>query len=47
MKETPDFVDFIRGGTQLNVVTAVDFTGSNGHPNSPQSLHARSAHGLN
>jgi len=33
-------MDFIRGGTELNLVTAIDFTGSNGVPSRPDSLHA-------
>ena len=35
----PTFLDFIRGGLQVNFTVAVDFTGSNGNPKSPQSLH--------
>jgi len=35
----PTFLDYIQGGTQINFSLAVDFTGSNGNPNSPQSLH--------
>ncbi|KAM3142693.1 hypothetical protein pb186bvf_005077 [Paramecium bursaria] len=38
-KQLPSFTDFIRGGTQLNLVLAVDFTGSNGDPRQPSSLH--------
>lgn len=34
------FLDYIRGGMQLNLVTAIDFTGSNGHPLDPGSLHS-------
>lgn len=33
------FLDYIRGGTELNCTIAIDFTASNGDPNSPQSLH--------
>lgn len=33
------FLDYIRGGLQLNLVTAIDFTGSNGHPMDVGSLH--------
>jgi len=36
------FVDYLRGGTQLNMVVAIDFTGSNGNPSSSFSLHNRS-----
>eukprot|EP01016_Furgasonia_blochmanni_P012050 TRINITY_DN15702_c0_g1_i1.p2 TRINITY_DN15702_c0_g1~~TRINITY_DN15702_c0_g1_i1.p2 ORF type:complete len:140 (+),score=39.26 TRINITY_DN15702_c0_g1_i1:64-483(+) len=38
--ERPEFLDYIRGGLQLNLVVAVDFTGSNGVPTRPDSLHA-------
>lgn len=33
------FLDYIRGGMQMNLTVAIDFTGSNGNPSSPQSLH--------
>jgi len=33
------FLDFIQGGTSLHFTVAVDFTGSNGDPRDPQSLH--------
>lgn len=35
----PTFVDYLRGGLQLNMMVAIDFTGSNGVPHSPTSLH--------
>jgi len=35
----PSFIDYLRGGEQLNLITAIDFTGSNGVPNQPNSLH--------
>ncbi|XP_048738770.2 copine-8-like isoform X2 [Ostrea edulis] len=35
----PSFLDFLKGGTQLNFTVAIDFTGSNGNPSSPHSLH--------
>lgn len=38
--EKPSFLDYIRGGTNLNLICAVDFTGSNGVPSRPESLHA-------
>ncbi len=40
LHEKPGFLDYLRGGTQLAVMVAVDFTGSNGDPVSPDSLHA-------
>ncbi|NXA61406.1 CPNE5 protein, partial [Mohoua ochrocephala] len=33
------FLDYIRGGTQLNFTVAIDFTASNGNPSQPTSLH--------
>ena len=35
----PSFVDYLRGGLELNLSIAIDFTGSNGMPNHPSSLH--------
>jgi len=37
----PSFLDYIKGGTQVNFTLAVDFTGSNGNPNQSSSLHYR------
>lgn len=39
VEQQPTFLDFIRGGTQINFVVAVDFTASNGDQNNPNSLH--------
>jgi hypothetical protein len=33
------FIDYLRGGMQINLWVAIDFTGSNGAPNLPNSLH--------
>ena len=33
------FLDYIRGGTQINLTIGIDFTGSNGLPSKPNSLH--------
>lgn len=33
------FIDYLRGGTQFTLMVAVDFTGSNGDYNQPNSLH--------
>ncbi|KAM9483520.1 copine-9-like isoform 1-T1 [Clarias gariepinus] len=41
------FVDFIRGGTQLNFTVAIDFTASNGNPAQPNSLHYMSPYQMN
>jgi len=38
--EKPSFLDYLKGGTELAVMCAIDFTSSNGDPNSPESLHA-------
>ncbi|XP_013920989.1 PREDICTED: copine-9 [Thamnophis sirtalis] len=40
------FVDYIRGGTQLNFTVAIDFTASNGNPSQPTSLHYMSPYQL-
>jgi len=40
IEEKPEFIDYIRGGEQLSVSVAIDFTGSNGIPTQPSSLHA-------
>ena len=46
--ERPSFIDYLRGGEQLNMMIAVDFTGSNGSPTNPSSLHyIRTDGGLN
>jgi hypothetical protein len=37
----PSFLDYLQAGLQVNFTVAVDFTGSNGHPDTPQSLHYR------
>ena len=39
IESNPTFLDFIQGGLQVNFTVAIDFTGSNGNPKSPQSLH--------
>ena len=33
------FIDYLRGGMQINLWVAIDFTGSNGIPTQPNSLH--------
>jgi hypothetical protein len=35
----PNFVDYVSGGLDLNVTVAIDFTGSNGDPRKPRTLH--------
>lgn len=34
-----DFTEYLRGGLKLGMITCIDFTGSNGDKNNPQSLH--------
>ncbi|XP_069007453.1 copine-3-like isoform X1 [Embiotoca jacksoni] len=41
------FLDYIMGGCQINFTIGIDFTGSNGDPNTPQSLHHISPEGYN
>ncbi|KFP98560.1 Copine-1, partial [Leptosomus discolor] len=41
------FLDYIMGGCQINFTVGVDFTGSNGDPRSPDSLHYISPDGIN
>ncbi|PWA24612.1 hypothetical protein CCH79_00016287 [Gambusia affinis] len=41
------FLDYVMGGCQINFTIAIDFTGSNGDPMSPQSLHYISPDGYN
>jgi hypothetical protein len=35
----PNFVDYLSGGLQLQLTVAIDFTGSNGDPRIPGTLH--------
>uniref|UniRef100_A0A3B4X159 Copine-3 n=1 Tax=Seriola lalandi dorsalis TaxID=1841481 RepID=A0A3B4X159_SERLL len=41
------FLDYVMGGCQVNFTVGIDFTGSNGDPRSPNSLHFMSPDGLN
>lgn len=34
-----DFLDYLKGGVELSLMVAIDFTGSNGQPSFPNSLH--------
>jgi len=45
IQEQPSFLDYLRGGVQLSVIVAIDFTGSNGIPTRPESLHYISPNG--
>ena len=37
--ERPSFLDYLRGGIQVSIVCAIDYTASNGNPSSSSSLH--------
>lgn len=37
--EKPIFIDYLKGGMQINVSVAIDYTASNGQINEPSSLH--------
>ncbi|CAD7684593.1 unnamed protein product [Nyctereutes procyonoides] len=41
------FLDYVMGGCQINFTVGMDFTGSNGDPSSPDSLHYLSPTGVN
>ncbi|XP_022609764.1 copine-3-like isoform X1 [Seriola dumerili] len=41
------FLDYIMGGCQINFTIAIDFTGSNGDPRYPMSLHYINPQGYN
>ena len=45
--KTFSFIEYLRGGLNISVVTCIDFTGSNGVPTHPKSLHYMSAGRLN
>eukprot|EP00559_Dactyliosolen_fragilissimus_P005395 CAMPEP_0184867048 /NCGR_PEP_ID=MMETSP0580-20130426/24871_1 /TAXON_ID=1118495 /ORGANISM="Dactyliosolen fragilissimus" /LENGTH=597 /DNA_ID=CAMNT_0027367059 /DNA_START=14 /DNA_END=1807 /DNA_ORIENTATION=+ len=37
----PSFIDYIEGGCEINLCVGIDFTGSNGDPRDPGTLHYR------
>ncbi|XP_020897999.1 copine-5 [Exaiptasia diaphana] len=39
IEQQPTFLDYIRGGVQINFIVAIDFTASNGDPRNSNSLH--------
>uniref|UniRef100_UPI00358E0E57 copine-3-like isoform X2 n=1 Tax=Myxine glutinosa TaxID=7769 RepID=UPI00358E0E57 len=41
------FLDYVMGGCQINFTVGIDFTGSNGDPRAPDSLHFISQTGTN
>lgn len=47
MVTKPTFIDYLRSGLQLNLIIAIDFTGSNGSPSAQTSLHYLNPKSLN
>ncbi|XP_068417418.1 copine-8 isoform X3 [Eschrichtius robustus] len=47
VKTEVSFLDYIKGGTQINFTVAIDFTASNGNPTQPTSLHYMNPYQLN
>lgn len=45
MHQEYTFLDYIAGGTDIQLMCAIDFTASNGDPSYPSSLHFRSQEG--
>ena len=39
INRAPTFADYISGGCEINLTVAIDFTGSNGDPRKPGTLH--------
>ena len=39
VEQEPSFIDYIQAGIEINLIAAIDFTGSNGDPHLPSSLH--------
>ncbi|XP_068226993.1 copine-8-like isoform X2 [Palaemon carinicauda] len=39
IRKVYSFLDYIKGGMEINAFIGIDFTASNGNPQSPQSLH--------
>jgi hypothetical protein len=37
--EKPTFIDYLKGGMQINICVAIDYTASNGEMIEPSSLH--------
>jgi len=42
---TPSFLDYLAGGTEISLVVGIDYTGSNGNPIEPHSLHYQNPNG--
>ena len=41
------FYDYLKGGQNISAIVCIDFTGSNGDPNTPNSLHAYNPNQMN
>ncbi|KAK4291325.1 hypothetical protein Pmani_035840 [Petrolisthes manimaculis] len=39
IRQVYSFIDYLKGGMELNAFIGIDFTASNGNPQSPESLH--------
>ena len=39
LKKRHSFLEYVFGGCEIGLNIAIDFTGSNGNPDSPSSLH--------
>ena len=39
LEKNPTMIDYLRGGLQMNMMVAIDFTGSNGDPRDAGTLH--------
>ena len=39
IKQEHSFIEYLQNGVQIGLAVAIDFTGSNGHPNDTRSLH--------
>ena len=39
VKKRRSFLEYIKSGVELNMIVAIDYTGSNGEPSKPESLH--------
>jgi hypothetical protein len=45
VREKHSFMEYVLGGLQINLVLGIDYTGSNGNPANPTSLHYRGPNG--
>jgi len=45
--EIPSFLDYVTSGTEISLMVGIDYTGSNGNPAQPSSLHFINPQGVN